>query len=113
VADLLRTFIREAVLHELHGYERLAAALHGSGLGAPTTAEALEAQHLADGWVLDTELRTGEPVPPAVHGAANRFVAKQWKGLLERFRGDRWAAQQTLLNLLDAELAASGPGPVW
>jgi hypothetical protein len=103
VADLLKTFIRETLLHDLSR----------SGLGSPAGAEDHEVRQLADGWILDTELQTGEPVPHAVHGAANRFVAKQWKGLLERFRGDRHAAHVTLLNLLDAEFPVSQQHTEW
>jgi hypothetical protein len=77
--------------------------LQGSGIGSPRTPEGHEARKIALEWIADTELELGAQLSHSAKTQVIRFVGKRWKGLVARFRGDRSAAQQTLVNLLNSK----------
>lgn len=104
--DLLRTFIREALLVELrrdHGF--IDHLRKTSGLGANASKSGIAVRKIADDWVSDVELELGKPVPRNVVAGAIKFVAARWYGVLTRFHGDERAALQTMSNLLDTRFS--------
>lgn len=103
MTHLLRTFIHEALLHELRRDHKFITHLRTSGLGEPGSKEGFEARRLADDWLRDVELELGRPLRPAIKAGVRKFVERRWAGLRARFKGDEQAAQQTLSNLLNTK----------
>jgi len=100
---LLRTFIHEALLHELRRDHHFIAHLRKSSLGAPSTRAGIDARRLADDWLHDVELEIGRPLRSGVKAGVRKFVDARWPGLTARFKGDERAARQTLENLLNTK----------
>jgi hypothetical protein len=104
---LLREFIKEAMLLELRRDDQFIDHLkRQSSFGAPRTPSAVAARQVASGWVQDMETELGQRLSPGNVTQVNKFVAKRWPGVLQRYRGDQAAALQTMHNLLDAKYSS-------
>lgn len=106
---LVKAYIRECLLSELHVSPRVVSAVKGGDF-AMRSPEGIEARSIADEWCKELELELGLKLPLPVKSSIAKFVAKRWKGLLARFRGDQGAALQTLTNLLDTKYASLRTG---
>jgi hypothetical protein len=101
MADVLREFVKEALLLELRRDKQFISQLRTrAGFGKPKTPEDAKARKLADDVISDIELEIGEPLSATARVHVVRFVAKHWKDIVARFRGDQKAAKQTLMNML-------------
>jgi hypothetical protein len=107
--ELLRLYIHEALQLELRADPHMMSMLRGSGMRASSSPTNKIASRIATEWIEDKELETGEPLPLHMRTQVNGFVAKRWKGLMVRFRGNDQAAKQTLFNILAAKFDTHRP----
>lgn len=104
---LLRNFIREALVMELRRDDHFIDHLkRQSGIGTPRTRLGMAARQIATEWVKDLETELGTHLPLGYVAQINKFVAKRWQGLLQRYRGDHGAAHQTMQNLLNTKYSS-------
>lgn len=107
--SLLRQFVREALIAELHRDHKFIAMLTGSGVRKSDSKEDRTIQTLVDEWIHDVESELGHRLQPRYRAVIAGFVKKRWKMLLQRFRGNMPATKQTVFNLLDARFHGLRP----
>jgi hypothetical protein len=104
---LLRQYINEALTLELkrrHDGPFIARLKRSSGIGEPIEMVDIAARKIADDWIADLELDTGEPIAHHLVPIINRFVSSRWEELHKQYRDPR-AAKQSMNNLLDAKFS--------
>jgi hypothetical protein len=62
-----------------------------------------EATSFAESWLTDVESEIGHPLWPGIRAQVVRYAAQRFPGLMNHFKGDRSAAEQTLWNILNTK----------
>lgn len=108
--ELLREFLREAVITELSIDHKFLNRIHQmTGLRLPFLQGKRRFEtdssfaFIALDWLSKVQRLTGVEPRPNQRAQVTRFVAQRMPGLIVRFHGDIAAAEQTMQNLLNAK----------
>ena len=96
---LIRVYINEAVLGLRRDPRLVSLWNRATGQGGQISPGA---QRVADSWIKNVTSERGNPLNKKQRFMVQAFVEKRWQGILERFRGDHNAAEQTMTNLLNS-----------
>jgi hypothetical protein len=101
--ELLREYV-EGMLSELSVDRKFVDHLRrASGLGGEEFTQLTnQARSIAMEWLSDAEYALGQRLHPNRRAQVVRFVAQRMPALIQRFRGNMAAAEQTMYNLLNS-----------
>jgi len=96
---LIRTYVNEAMLGLRRDPRLVSLWNRATGQGGQISPGA---RRVADSWIKNASYDRGESLSKKQRLVIQAFVEKRWSGMLERFRGDHDAAEQTMTNLLNS-----------